>query len=91
MIDPVDLYFLRNRQRRLSLRFPSWFVLRENIHTETHYWIEDARSALKLYKVYHAFEERGVFDDKLEELYRAGKYTCVAFSLNWVLATHELT
>ena len=69
----MDLYFLRNRQRRLSLRFLSWFVLGENIQTETHDSIEDARSALKLYKAYHVFEERGVFDEKLEELYRAGK------------------
>lgn len=73
VIDTVDLYFLRNRQRRLSLRFLSWFVLGENIQTETHDSIEDARSALRLYKAYHEFEERGVFDEKLEELYRAGK------------------
>lgn len=73
MIDTVDLYFLRNRQRRLSLRFLSWFILGENIQTDTHDSIEDARSALRLYKAYHEFEERGVFDEKLEELYRAGK------------------
>ncbi|KAG9318200.1 ubiquitin carboxyl-terminal hydrolase-domain-containing protein [Chiua virens] len=73
VIDTVDLYFLRNRQRRLSLRFLSWFILGENIQTETHDSIEDARSALRLYKAYHEFEERGVFDEKLEELYRAGK------------------
>ncbi|KAH0830330.1 ubiquitin carboxyl-terminal hydrolase-domain-containing protein [Lanmaoa asiatica] len=73
VIDTVDLYFLRNRQRRISLRFLSWFVLGENIQTETHDSIEDARSALRLYKAYHEFEERGVFDAKLEELYRAGK------------------
>ena len=71
MIDTVDLSFLRNRQ--LSLHFLSWFVLGENIQTETHDSIEDARSALKLYKAYHEFEERGVFDENLEELYRAGK------------------
>jgi hypothetical protein len=35
--------------------------------------IEDARSSLKLYKAYHEFEEQGVFDQKLEELYRLGK------------------
>lgn len=71
VIDTVDLSFLRNRQ--LSLHFFSWFVLGENIQTETHDLIEDARSALKLYKAYHEFEERGVFDENLEELYRAGK------------------
>ena len=90
VIDTVDLYFLRNRHRRLSLRFLSWFVLGENIQTETHDSIEDARSALKLYKAYHEFEERGVFDDKLEELYRAGKQHVRDVLLNWVLASRVL-
>jgi len=73
VIDTVDLYFLRERQRRLSLRFLSWFVLHENIQTDTHDSIEDARSALMLYKAYQDFEERGIFDEKLDELYREGR------------------
>lgn len=74
VIDTVDLYFLRARQRRrLSLRFLSWFVLKQNIQTDTHDSVEDARSALLLYKAYQDFEERGVFDEKLEELYRVGR------------------
>ncbi|KAH9923912.1 ubiquitin carboxyl-terminal hydrolase-domain-containing protein [Epithele typhae] len=59
VIDTVDLYFLEARQRRLSLKFLTWFVLKENIQTDTHDSIEDALSALKLYK--------------LEEVYREGK------------------
>ncbi|KAI0303542.1 PAB-dependent poly-A-specific ribonuclease subunit PAN2 [Multifurca ochricompacta] len=73
VIDTVDLYFLRERQRRLSLRFLSWFVLHKNIQTDTHDSIEDARSALMLYKAYQDFEERGMFDEKLDELYREGR------------------
>ncbi|KAJ6525112.1 ubiquitin carboxyl-terminal hydrolase-domain-containing protein [Mycena sp. CBHHK59/15] len=73
VIDTVDLYFLKSRQRRLSLRFLSWFVLHENIQTDTHDSIEDARSALNLYKAYHDFEEQGIFDQKLEELYKEGR------------------
>ncbi|TFY82963.1 hypothetical protein EWM64_g1049 [Hericium alpestre] len=73
VIDTVDLYFLKARQRRLSLRFLSWFVLGETIQTDTHDSIEDARSALMLYKAYHEFEEKGTFDEKLEELYREGR------------------
>ncbi|KAI0308786.1 exonuclease-domain-containing protein, partial [Amylostereum chailletii] len=73
VIDTVDLYFIKARQRRLSLRFLSWFVLGENIQTETHDSIEDAHSALMLYKAYHDFEEKGIFDQKLEELYREGR------------------
>lgn len=73
VIDTVDLYFVKSRQRRLSLRFLSWFVLHEQIQQDTHDSIEDARSALNLYKAYHQFEEQGVFDAKLEELYKEGR------------------
>ncbi|OSC96358.1 hypothetical protein PYCCODRAFT_1481973 [Trametes coccinea BRFM310] len=73
VIDTVDLYYLENRQRRLSLRFLTWFVLKENIQTDTHDSIEDALSALKLYKVYLQLEAEGTFDKKLEELYREGR------------------
>ncbi len=71
--DTVDLYFLKERQRRLSLRFLSWFVLHENIQTDTHDSIEDARSALMLYKAYEDLEEQGIVDEKLDELYREGR------------------
>ncbi|KAF7294679.1 PAN2-PAN3 deadenylation complex catalytic subunit PAN2 [Mycena indigotica] len=73
VIDTVDLFFLQSRQRRLSLRFLSWFVLGENIQTDTHDSIEDARSALNLYKAYQELEAAGEFDNKLEELYREGR------------------
>ncbi|KAI4525371.1 hypothetical protein K525DRAFT_234573 [Schizophyllum commune Loenen D] len=73
VLDTVDLYFVRARQRRLSLRFLAWFVLGEQIQTDTHDSIEDARSALNLYKAYQRMEEEGTFDRKLEELYREGK------------------
>jgi len=73
VIDTVDLYFIKERQRRLSLKFLAWFVLQENIQTDTHDSIEDARTALRLYKAYHRFEEEGSFDQKLDELYRDGK------------------
>lgn len=82
VIDTVDLYFLKDRQRKLSLRFLSWFVLGENIQTETHDSIEDARSALMLYKAYHEFEGQNIFDEKLEEMYREGRrYVCFCFSM----------
>lgn len=78
MYDTVDLYFLRERQRRLSLRFLSWFVLHENIQTDTHDSIEDAHSALMLYKTYEDLEEQGIVDEKLDELYREGrKHVCL--------------
>ena len=64
---------MRARQRRLSLRFLSWFVLHEHIQTDTHDSIEDAQSALNLYKAYNELEKQGLFDKKLEELYVQGR------------------
>jgi hypothetical protein len=88
VIDTVDLYFLKARQRRLSLKFLSWFVLHENIQIDTHDSIEDARSTLLLYKAYHEFEGKGIFDQKLEELYKAGRQyvravLCYRYSLTY--------
>ncbi|KAF8201644.1 ubiquitin carboxyl-terminal hydrolase-domain-containing protein [Pholiota molesta] len=87
VIDTVDLYFLRARQRRLSLRFLSWYILGEHIQTDTHDSIEDARSALRLYNAYHEFEAQGIFDQKLEEIYREGRqFVCTFYCIySWAL------
>ncbi|CCA66899.1 related to PAN2-component of Pab1p-stimulated poly(A) ribonuclease [Serendipita indica DSM 11827] len=73
VIDTVDVYFIPERQRRISLRFLTWFVLEQEIQQDEHDSIEDARSALLLYKAFQAMEEAHTFDDKLEEIYRAGR------------------
>jgi hypothetical protein len=80
VIDTVDLYFLKERQRRLSLRFLSWFVLHQNIQTDTHDSIEDARSALMLYTAYQDFDAQGILDEKLDELYREGRKQVGSYS-----------
>lgn len=97
MIDTVDLYFIKARQRRLSLRFLYWYLFREVIQTETHDSIEDARCALKLLKKYNEFEEQGIFDQKLEEIYKEGRsYVCIdleiilSFLSNWDYRTSNL-
>ncbi|KIM28988.1 hypothetical protein M408DRAFT_329031 [Serendipita vermifera MAFF 305830] len=73
VLDTVDLYFIKERQRRISLRFLTWYILQQDIQQETHDSIEDARSALALYKAYQEMEEQRTFDAKLDELYRAGR------------------
>lgn len=73
VIDTVDLYFVKSRQRRLSLRFLAWYILKKHIQTDTHDSIEDARSALDLYHAYQELEEQGVFDAKLDEIYKEGR------------------
>ncbi|KAG8787432.1 poly(A)-specific ribonuclease [Serendipita sp. 397] len=73
VIDTVDLYFIPERQRRISLRFLTWFVLKQDIQLDTHDSIEDSRSALLLYKEFQRLEGEQTFDAKLEEIYRAGR------------------
>ncbi|KAL5528994.1 hypothetical protein ACEPAG_4968 [Sanghuangporus baumii] len=73
VLDTVDIYFIESRHRRLSLRFLTWAVLKESIQSGEHDSIEDARCALLLFRAFQEYEERGIWDEKLEELYRIGK------------------
>ncbi|KEP53440.1 PAB-dependent poly(A)-specific ribonuclease subunit PAN2 [Rhizoctonia solani 123E] len=77
VIDTVDIYFLKERQRRIGLRFLSWYLLRQTIQIDTHNSIEDARAALFLYNLYVQLDAEGQFEDTLDEIYREGR------KLNW--------
>lgn len=71
--DTVDLFYIRARQRKLSLRFLAWYLLKEDIQQETHDSIEDARTALRLWRKFEEFRDAGVVDTMVEEVYREGK------------------
>ncbi|KAI9886097.1 MAG: hypothetical protein M1823_002115 [Watsoniomyces obsoletus] len=73
VVDTVELFFIKARQRKLSLRFLAWFLLKEDIQTETHDSIEDARTALRLYRKYQEFQDAGVFDRMLNDIYAKGR------------------
>lgn len=73
VIDTIDLLFLKSRLRKLSLSFLAWHLLRETIQLETHDSIEDARTALKLYRKYLEFEDAGILDAMLQDIYRVGR------------------
>ncbi|KAF8333955.1 ubiquitin carboxyl-terminal hydrolase-domain-containing protein [Cantharellus anzutake] len=73
VIDTVDVYFIKERHRRLSLRFLSYYVLKAQIQIDTHDSIEDARAALLLYNKFREHEDSGTFDDLLREIYSEGK------------------
>ncbi|KAG4305310.1 hypothetical protein PORY_001480 [Pneumocystis oryctolagi] len=73
VIDTVNLFYLESRQRKLSLRFLAWCLLQDYIQQDSHDSIEDARTALLLYKKYKEFKEQGIFEEKLREIYDLGK------------------
>lgn len=75
IIDTINLLFLPSRLRKLSLAYLAWYLLKEDIQLETHDSIEDARAALKLYRKYLEFEDAGILEAMLQDIYRAGYET----------------
>lgn len=79
VVDTVDLFSHRLRsQRRLSLRFLAWYLLREEIQQDAekgHDSVEDARTALKLWRKYQEFMDAGIFESILEEIFDRGRET----------------
>ncbi|KAI9273600.1 ubiquitin carboxyl-terminal hydrolase-domain-containing protein [Sporodiniella umbellata] len=85
IIDTVDIYHIRNRQRKISLRFLAWHLLNQDIQLETHDSIEDSRTALVLYRKYIEYRNSGKFGQVLEEIYDAGH------KANWLKGPKEVT
>lgn len=73
VLDTVDLYYSPTRQRKISLRFLAWFLLKNDIQLGEHDSIEDARTALQLYKLWLRFEEDGRLDDVMDDIFAEGK------------------
>jgi PAB-dependent poly(A)-specific ribonuclease subunit 2 len=71
-MDTVLLYSLPGRQRKLSLRFLTWYLLKKDIQTHTHDSIEDAKYALLLYKLWVKYEEEGRTEEVMEEIFDEG-------------------
>ncbi len=75
IIDTIELFYLKSRLRRLSLAFLAWFLLKEDIQLETHDSIEDARTALKLYRKFLEFDDAGILEAILQDIYKVGRET----------------
>lgn len=73
IVDTITLFFMQSRLRKLSLAFLAWYLLKEDIQLETHDSIEDARTALKLFRKYEEFEDAGILENMLQEIYRVGR------------------
>jgi len=73
VVDTVQLYYIKARGRRLSLRFLSWYCLRQLVQTGMHDSVEDARMALRLWRKWQEFCDAGVADQVLADIYRRGR------------------
>lgn len=71
IIDTVELFHLK-RHRMLSLRFLASYLLGLDIQSSTHDSIEDARTALQIYEVYHQLVKEGILGQRLKEMYKWG-------------------
>ncbi|KAI1364122.1 PAB-dependent poly(A)-specific ribonuclease subunit PAN2 [Xylaria arbuscula] len=72
VIDTSDLFFIKERLRKLSLQFLAHTILKEDIQLHTHDSIEDARTALRLYRKYQEYVEAGILGTMLQEIYAKG-------------------
>jgi PAB-dependent poly(A)-specific ribonuclease subunit 2 len=77
-VDTQYLFFHPGKNRRLSLRYLAWAVFKEYIQEEPaeknegHDSIEDARMALRLWKKFQEYEDAGIVNQMLEEIFREG-------------------
>ena len=55
------------------MRFLAWCLLGQDIQRFRHDSVEDARTALALYKKYLEIKEKGNFEKVMEDIYEEGK------------------
>ena len=79
-VDTQYLYLVPGKNRRFSLRYLAWAVFKEFIQeksldettTDGHDSIEDARMALRLWRKFQEFQDAGIVEQMVEEIYKKG-------------------
>ncbi|KAK1932829.1 exonuclease family protein [Babesia divergens] len=79
IIDTVELYRLPGK-RYISLQFLAAQVLNQRIQQDEHDSIEDAKTALDLYRKYLEYKANGRLEDVLKSLYDIG------YKTSWVVS-----
>ncbi|XP_065919163.1 PAN2-PAN3 deadenylation complex catalytic subunit PAN2-like isoform X2 [Dysidea avara] len=72
VLDTVELFYLPNH-RYISLKFLAWFFLGMTIQGGSHDSVEDARTALLLYRKYQQLTSKGDLAGHLRKLYDTGR------------------
>lgn len=80
--DTIDYFYLPDLKRKLSLKFLAFILLKENVQTGNHDSIEDAYTALLLYKRYVELQRTGELDSTLKRIYKEGQQ--LRFRVPWV-------
>lgn len=79
-VDTQYLYLVPGKNRRFSLRYLAWAVFKEFIQEESvdestidgHDSIEDARMALRLWRKFQEYQDAGIVEQMVEEIYKKG-------------------
>lgn len=75
IIDTADLFLQRDNPRRLKLAMLAELLLREEVQTGNHDSIEDARTALRVWRKYQEFEDAGIVEHIVNKAYRDARKT----------------
>ena len=71
--DTGEFYYLPEFKRKLSLKFLAYVLLKEKVQTGNHDSIEDAHTALLLYRKYLDLQLQGDFESTLYNIYFEGQ------------------
>lgn len=71
--DTADYFYKSDFKRQLGLKFLAYVLLKEKVQAGNHDSIEDAHTALLLYKKYLELTATGTFDSTLNYIYAEGQ------------------